>query len=285
MKTKKMCWSLPPILCLTFCLISPMPVMADQESVQWLNHLSFLPGDPSVITSFNAINSGVGGGLSGLVVTSTTPGETAQDGGNKVVEQGIQAPPGFLVNGVRVCYELTNANSYISQVRISQLQNPPSQAIVQLDDGTDLTDPGPVCVNSALPFEGTINPSQGALRLSLRVNFSDINDRIVIRGIGLHLVPDPDAPLFKAIHKIIWLEHELEELEAAFKNHTHTYLTGQGVGHNNTVAVTGQTNYVAPGPIQPPPVVTPPVVTPPVVTPPVVTPPVVTPPNKKGKSK
>lgn len=31
----------------------------------------------------------------------------------------------------------------------------------------------------------------------------------------------------------------LEEIVEAFRNHTHTYLTGKGVGHNNTTAETG----------------------------------------------
>ena len=33
-----------------------------RRTVMWVNHLAFLAGDPSVITSFNAISSGVGGG-------------------------------------------------------------------------------------------------------------------------------------------------------------------------------------------------------------------------------
>ena len=82
----------------------------------WINHLALLPGDPSVTTSFNAITSGVGGGLSGLVIHSSTTGQVAASGGNKVVHMGLQVPPGYRIRGVRVCYELSNARSFIRQI-------------------------------------------------------------------------------------------------------------------------------------------------------------------------
>jgi len=193
-----------------------------QAVVMWTNHLDFLPGDPSVTTSFNAVNSGVGGGLSGLIIGSTTTGEDATGGGNKVVEKGLQVPPGFLISGVRVCYELSNSRSFISQIRLAQVQEPPATVSVLLDDATDLTNAGPVCVDSE---EVSIDPTLGAVRLSFRVNYGDVTDRIVLRAVGLNLLIDPNGPFQKII----------EGLE----NHTHTYLTGKGKGHNNTQAETG----------------------------------------------
>ena len=155
-----------------------------QTGIMWINHLDLLPGDSSVITSFNAVNSGVGGGLSGLIIMSNTTGDTATGGGNKVVEKGLQVPPGFLITGVRVCYELSNARSFIDQIRLSQVQDPPGTALVQVDDATHLVNPGPVCVDSA---PTTVNPELGAVRLDLRVNFGDTSDKIVVRAVGLHL--------------------------------------------------------------------------------------------------
>ncbi len=151
-----------------------------QTGIMWINHLDLLPGDSSVITSFNAVSSGVGGGL----IMSNTTGDTATGGGNKVVEKGLQVPPGFLITGVRVCYELSNARSFIDQIRLSQVQDPPGTALVQLDDATHLVNPGPVCVDSA---PTTVNPELGAVRLDLRVNFGDTSDKIVVRAVGLHL--------------------------------------------------------------------------------------------------
>ena len=192
--------------------------------VMWTNPLDFLPGDESVKTSFNAVNSGAGGGLSGLIIESSTTGEDAIGGGNKVVEKGLQIPPGFLISGVRVCYELSNARSFISQIRLAQVQDPPSTALVLLDDGTDLTNAGPICVNSTALFE-PIDPSKGAVRLNFRVNFGGITDRIVLRAVGLNLLLDPNGPL--------------QQIIGGFENHTHTYLTGKGKGHNNKQAETG----------------------------------------------
>ena len=155
-----------------------------RKTIMWVNHFDLLPGDPSVTTTFNAVNSGVGGGLTGLVIQSSTTGENAQGGGNKVVHMGLQVPPGYAIRGVRVCYELTNKRSFISQIRLAQIQSPPQSALVMLDDGTDQTNPGPICVDSAAT---NVDPSLGEVLLSLRVNFGNTSDKICVRAVGLHL--------------------------------------------------------------------------------------------------
>jgi hypothetical protein len=159
------------------------PKRKARTRIMWVNHLSLLPGDPSVLTSFNAISSGVGGGLSGLVVQSTSTGDTS-GGGNKVVEKALDVPPGLIVRGVRVCFEYSNKRSFITQIRLAQVQDPPSSALVLLDDGTDQTASGPVCVDSQ---PTAVDPTKGAILLSLRLNFGNTADRIVIRGLGLHV--------------------------------------------------------------------------------------------------
>lgn len=163
---------------------STSKIVLPRKTVMWVNHFDLLPGDSSVLTSFNAVSSGVGGGLTGLVIQSTTTGQNAPSGGNKVVHMGLQVPPGFLIRGVRVCYELSNKRSFISQIRLAQVQNPPSSAGVLLDDGTDLTNPGPICVDSATT---SVNPVTGAVLISLRVNFGNTADKIVVRALGLIL--------------------------------------------------------------------------------------------------
>ena len=157
----------------------------DRIHVMWIDHLVFLPGDPSVHTSFNAVNSGVGSGLSGLIITSSTTGNQADGGGNKVVETALEVPPGFDVVGVRVCYENSNPRSFIDVTRLAQVQNPPSTAIVIQDDPTPLNAAGPVCVNGNLTF---VNPAKGSVLLDLRLNFGDTSDKIVLRAVGLLLV-------------------------------------------------------------------------------------------------
>jgi len=159
-----------------------------RQELMWIDHFSLLPGDPSVTTTFNAVNSGVGGGLTALVVHSSTTGENAQGGGNKVVQTALEVPPHFDIVGVRICYELTSKRTHISQVRIAQVQNPPATASVLLDDPTNHTNPGPLCVDVKSP---KIDPRKGALLFSLRVNFGNTSDRIAIRGVALHLAPRP----------------------------------------------------------------------------------------------
>jgi hypothetical protein len=161
-------------------------VRRPRKTIMWVNHFDLLPGDPSVTTSFNAVSSGVGGGLTGLVIQSSTTGENAQGGGNKVVHMGLEVPPGYLIRGVRVCYELSSRRSFISQIRLAQVQTPPQSAIVLLDDGTDQTNPGPICVDSAAT---TVDPSLGEVLLSLRVKFGNTSDKIVVRALGLLLSP------------------------------------------------------------------------------------------------
>jgi hypothetical protein len=161
-------------------------IRPSRKTIMWVNHFDLLPGDSSVTTSFNAVSSGVGGGLTGLVIQSSTTGENGQGGGNKVVHMGLQVPPGYSIRGVRVCYELSNKRSFISQIRLAQVQTPPQTAIVRLDDGTDQTNPGPICVDSA---PTTVDPTLGEVLLSLRVNFGNTSDKIVVRALGLHLSP------------------------------------------------------------------------------------------------
>jgi len=163
-----------------------LPKAVNKKPIMWVNHFDLLPGDPSVKTSFNAVSSGVGGGLTALVIESTTTGENAQGGGNKVVHMGLQVPPGYSIRGVRVCYELSNKRSFISQIRLAQVQTPPQSAVVLLDDGTDQTNPGPICVDSAAT---TVDPAAGEVLLSLRVNFGNTADKIAVRALGLHLSP------------------------------------------------------------------------------------------------
>jgi hypothetical protein len=157
---------------------------AGETGIVWLNHLDLLPGDPSVQTSFTALTSSAVGGLSGLDIRSTTTGDTGIPAGNKVVMMGVETPADHLITGVRVCYQLSNAASFITQIRLAQVQDPPSSAAVLLDDATDQTDMGPVCVDST---PTSIDPADGALLLSLRLNFASTSHAMVVRSVGLHL--------------------------------------------------------------------------------------------------
>jgi hypothetical protein len=90
------------------------------------------------------------------------------------------------ITGIRVCYENSANASFITQVRLAQVQDPPSSAVVNLDDGTDLNATGPVCVDTAT-VKSAIKSKNGPVLLSLRVNIGNVNDKIVIRGLGVYV--------------------------------------------------------------------------------------------------
>jgi len=155
-----------------------------RTAVMWINHLDFLPMDGTVSVTSAPGPTAVVHGLSRLVIRSALLGDTGEGGVNKEVLKGLQVPPGFLITGVRVCYELSDPRTFITQIRLAQVQDPPSSALVLLDDPTNLTNPGPVCVDSA---PTSVDPGLGQVRLSLRVNFGGVVDEIVLRAVALHL--------------------------------------------------------------------------------------------------
>lgn len=158
-----------------------------REQLLWLNHYDLLPGDSTVTVTHESTTSGVGGGLTALVVHSSTTGELDSKGGNKVVHMAVAVPPGFTVTGVRLGYELTSRETHVSQIRLAQVQDPPKVAAVLLDDGTDHTDMGPIYVDSGAT---SIDPPAGPLLLSLRVKYRSTSDVIAIRGLALRLAPN-----------------------------------------------------------------------------------------------
>ena len=154
----------------------------ENDVLQWINHLDFLPGHSVVKTSFTAVYPGT------LVVRSTTTGDVVPGGGNKVVEMSLQVPPRHLLKGVRICYKSSNRRTYISQTRLAQLQNPPTSWLVKLDDPTHLNSTNPICVNS-MEVPTAINPMLGSLRFPLRLFFGSIYDSVTIYSVGLWLQP------------------------------------------------------------------------------------------------
>ena len=141
-----------------------------EERVQWVNHFDLLSGDPSVTTTSSlSTNSGVGGGLTALVIGSSSTGDVDSFGGNKVVHMALELQPKTRIVGVRLCYELTDpgaSGSYVDQIRLAQIQNPPSSALVLLDDATAQNASGPTCVDSALASP-PISAENGSVLLSL----------------------------------------------------------------------------------------------------------------------
>src|SRR5262245_15394994 len=119
-----------------------------KDEIYWLNHLDLLPGDPTVQTTYRALTCPGVGGLTGLAINSTTIGDVGPVGESKVVETGIPVPPKFRITGVRVCYQVNSGadpDTFINQIRLCQLEDPPASCHIVLDDATDQTDNGPIC--------------------------------------------------------------------------------------------------------------------------------------------
>jgi len=91
-------------------------------------------------------------------------------------------PTNRSIKKVMVCYKLSSAASFISQVRLTQMREPPT-AFVMHDDGTDLTSTTAVCYESNV---GNLRP-EGAITLNLRLSFASVDDTIMIGGIGVVL--------------------------------------------------------------------------------------------------
>jgi hypothetical protein len=172
--------------------IDDIEALLNAPATVWINYLGFLSGDTTVLTAtYRSTNSGVGSGLGGLVIQSSTVGAVDSLGGDKFISTGLQVPPNFSIAGVRVCYEWSaGATSHITQIRLAQLQNPPSTAVVKLDDATVQPSLAPVCVDSTT-LTTPVDASLGAVTLDLRINTGNIADKLVLRGVALHLVPTP----------------------------------------------------------------------------------------------
>jgi hypothetical protein len=105
---------------------------------------------------------------------------TEQAGDLQWLSLPLITPDNLTIKSITVCYDLSSADSFISQIRLSEEKEPPT-ATVMHDDGTDLTSTDPVCVESAVD---NYQPD-GAVTLSLRLNFANTGDRIFIGAIGL----------------------------------------------------------------------------------------------------
>lgn len=136
------------------------------------------------------------GGLtnnSSLTITPGLPGTslhivTSSAGDFQWVTFPLTLPSNMTIEGVQLCYALSNASSFISQIRLSRMTTP-DYTVVMHDDPTDLTDPGPICVTSevySMDVDGTVS-------LSLRMNFANAGDWIDIGAIGIVLQDVPSA--------------------------------------------------------------------------------------------
>jgi hypothetical protein len=88
--------------------------------------------------------------------------------------------PSVVIKGVHVCYAIqTESETYISQVRLTQMTTP-DKALVVHDDGTNLTSTSPTCYTSEAEVK-----VEGTITLALKMVFGSESDVILIGGIAL----------------------------------------------------------------------------------------------------
>jgi hypothetical protein len=134
----------------------------------WLSPTDYVTGDPTLRVSYPFVSH------PGTVLTCTAPGDF------KWVSMGLPLPSDVKVDEVIICYELSNPQSFISQVRLVEM-TAPNQATVRHDDPTDLKSTSPTCYSSKVA-EFT---STAALTLELRLNFQNTTDEITLGAVGL----------------------------------------------------------------------------------------------------
>lgn len=149
--------------------ISVLPAIAQAETL-WLN-ARMGKADPGLTVTYSS-------GFGSISVKSTDPGTTQWIYFPVVIGSDWEA------NSVELCYELSDANSYISQIRVTEMTTPNAASVVR-DDGTDLTNTGPSCVTSSV-FS---HMPDGVLTVSVRFFFEDAVDEIILGGLGLNVTP------------------------------------------------------------------------------------------------
>jgi hypothetical protein len=111
-----------------------------------------------------------------LKVTATSP---VKENDFQWVLLGLTVPS-VVIKGVKVCYAITTeSETYISQVRLTQMTTPDSALVVH-DDGTNLTSTSPTCYTSSTKVE-----VKGTITLALKMVFGSTSDVILIGGIAL----------------------------------------------------------------------------------------------------
>jgi len=146
-----------------------------QDHTIWIGPLNFVVSEGAPGWETLSIRRGFSGNT--IRVMSTVPGDL------KWISLPLPIPTNLKIKKVTVCYEVSDPlSSFISQVRLSEEKEPPTATVVH-DDPTDLKMTGPTCYESIV---GSLRP-QGAITLSLRMNFGDASDHIDIGAIGVLL--------------------------------------------------------------------------------------------------
>jgi parallel beta-helix repeat protein len=134
----------------------------------WLGPTNFVTGDPTLRVSYPFVSH------PSTIIGCTAPGDF------KWVSMGLRLPPDVLIEELVISYQVSNARSFISQIRLAEMTTPDHATVIH-DDPTHLTSTTPVTYNSAV--SGRL--PAGALTLELRLNFQNASDEILLGAVGI----------------------------------------------------------------------------------------------------
>jgi hypothetical protein len=136
----------------------------------WLSPTDYVTGDSSLRISYPSVSH------HSTIVTSKKTGDF------KWISMGLNLPDNITIEELIICYQVSNARSFISQVCLSEMATP-DQALVRYDDPADLQSTTPVRYRSIVG--GIVRTPGNALTLQLRLNFRNTADKISFGAVGV----------------------------------------------------------------------------------------------------
>ena len=124
----------------------------------WHSATQLVTGDPTLTFSYPIATRPA------VEITTTDIGQTNL----KWIYLGIVLPAGCAVTAIRICYQLSDSGSFISQIQLQEMQTP-EHTLVAHDDTSELRELTPACYVSAVHG---YRP-KGAVTLAMRLRFHD----------------------------------------------------------------------------------------------------------------
>jgi hypothetical protein len=133
----------------------------------WLSPTGFISGDPTLQISYPFVSH------PGTVITCTAPGDL------KWISIGLHLLPDAIIEDIIVSYELSSSQSFISQVRLTDMTAPNSATVLH-DDPTPLKS---TTTGTYTSHTGGLRAA-GAATVHLRLNFQNVHDEIRLGPVG-----------------------------------------------------------------------------------------------------
>lgn len=166
-----------------FFILAQITVKA--QNIIWFSPLTFSTGNPNIMIL-------PGNPSTSIVVITKTAGD------QQWIDLGLNIPSNQKIDSVLVYYQISDSLSYITRVRLTRMTTPDAAYIIH-DDGTDLTSTVPTYYSSYVGGQSV----NGAITLSLRLNYSDTHDFIIIGAIAIVVSAATNSVAKQQINSIV----------------------------------------------------------------------------------